>query len=136
MAVSSERAIETRALSKRYGAVEALSDLSIAVPAGSIYGFLGPNGAGKTTTIRMLLGFVRPSGGEARIFGHDCWRDGVAARRRLGYLVTGDALYPDMTGAALLDYTAALSGQPPALRRGLLDALELGAEALGRRLGT
>ena len=131
-----ELAIRTRGLSKRYGTVDALCDLSLGVPAGAIYGFLGPNGAGKTTTIRMLLGFVRPSAGEARVLGHDCWRDGVAARARLGYLVAGDALYPDMTGAALLDFAADLSGSPPASRRDLLDALELDGSALGRKLGT
>ncbi|MBA3415523.1 MAG: ABC transporter ATP-binding protein, partial [Chloroflexia bacterium] len=117
------------------GRVDALSDLSLGVPTGTIYGFLGPNGAGKTTTIRMLLGFVRPSAGSAHLLGHDCWRDGVAARSRVGYLVTGDALYPDMTGSALLDFAGDLSGQPSSLRRHLLDALELAGAALDRRLG-
>ena len=136
MTADPEFAIQTHGLSKRYGRVDALSDLSLGVPSGTIYGFLGPNGAGKTTTIRMLLGFVRPSSGTARVLGHDCWRDGVAARSRLGYLVAGDALYPDMTGAALLDFAAALSGQPPTAQLHLLNALELGGNALDRRLGT
>jgi ABC-2 type transport system ATP-binding protein len=129
-------AIATAGLGKRYGTVAALTDLTLTAPRGSIYGFLGPNGAGKTTTIRLLLGFARPTTGRALLLGHDCWRDGVAARRNLGYLVAGDALYPDMTGLALLDHAADLSGRPPILRRAVLDALDLGRAALGRRLGT
>lgn len=129
-------AIATFGLGKRYGAIAAVSDLTLTAPRGSIYGFLGPNGAGKTTTIRMLLGFARPSAGHALLLGHDCWRDGVAARRNLGYLVAGDALYPDMTGSALLDFAADLSGRPPSLRGHVLDALEFGQAALARRLGT
>ena len=127
--------IQARGLSKRYGEVLALADLDLDVPAGIVYGFLGPNGAGKTTAIRCLLGFVKPSAGSAAILGHDTWRDGVNARRDLGYLVPPDAFYPDMTGHAQLDYLARLSGKPPALRAAMLDALELGDDALGRRIG-
>src|SRR5215204_1011570 len=118
-------AISTSNLTKRYGAVTALAGIDLAVPKGVTYGFLGPNGAGKTTTIRLLMGFIRPTSGTARIWGHDCWRDGVRARAGLGFLVPADALYPDMTGHALLDYMATLSGKSPALRPRLLDALEL-----------
>ncbi len=127
-------AIETSGLTKRYGAVTALADLDLAVPRGTIFGFLGPNGAGKTTTIRLLMGFVKPSAGAARVLGHDAWKEGVAARRDLGYLVGADAFYTDMTGDAQLDYLAHLSGRSPALRRALLDVLELGPDALGRRI--
>jgi ABC-2 type transport system ATP-binding protein len=129
-------AISTTNLTKRYGVVTALDEVDLVVPSGVTYGFLGPNGAGKTTAIRLLMGFVRPSAGTARIWGHDCWRDGVRARTDLGYLVPADSLYPDMSGYALLDYMAALSGKPPLLRRRLLDALELGQDALSRRLNT
>ena len=129
-------AIAATDLVKRYGPVTALAGIDLTVPRGVTYGFLGPNGAGKTTTIRLLLGFVRPTSGAARIWGHDCWRDGVKARADLGFLVPADALYPDMSGIAQLDYLAALSGKPPRLRRRLLDALELGQDALGRRLNT
>jgi ABC-2 type transport system ATP-binding protein len=111
-------AISTTNLTKRYGAVTALAGIDLIVPSGVTYGFLGPNGAGKTTTIRLLM------------------HDGVRARSDLGFLVPADALYPDMTGRALLDYMAALSGRPPALRHLLLDALELGQDALNRRLHT
>src|SRR5215208_8111193 len=129
-------AISTTNLSKRYGAVTALAGIDLVVPNGVTYGFLGPNGAGKTTTIRLLLGFVQATSGVARIWGHDCWHDGVRARSDLGFLVPADALYPDMTGRALLDYIAALSRKPPVLRARLLDALELGQDALNRRLHT
>ncbi len=128
--------VETVGLSKRYGGFAALTDLDLAVAPGQIYGFLGPNGAGKTTAIRILLGFARATSGRARLQGHDCWRDGVAARRDLGYLVAPDALYPDMTGTAQLDYAAKLSRRPPVLRDRFLDALELPRSVLGRRLGT
>jgi ABC-2 type transport system ATP-binding protein len=129
-------AIAAVGLSKRYGTIAALTDLTMTVAPGTIYGFLGPNGAGKTTTIRLLMGFIKPSAGSAAIWGHDSHRDGVAARRDIGYLVVPGALYPDMTGRALLDYTAELSERAPTVRGLLLDALELGAEALDRRLGT
>ncbi|MGH2613901.1 MAG: ATP-binding cassette domain-containing protein [Thermomicrobiales bacterium] len=129
-------AIATSNLTKRYGPVTALDGIDLAVPHGVTYGFLGPNGAGKTTTIRLLMGFIRPTAGQARIWGHDCWHDGVRARADLGFLVPADSLYPDMSGAALLDYMAALAGKPPVLRRLLLDALELGQDALARRLNT
>jgi ABC-2 type transport system ATP-binding protein len=129
-------AIRISNLSKRFGAVTALAGIDLVVPSGVIYGFLGPNGAGKTTAIRVLTGLIRPTTGEARVWGHDCWRDGVKARADLGYLVPAEALYPDMTGIALLDYVAALGGKPALLRPLLLDALELGQATLRRRLQT
>jgi ABC-2 type transport system ATP-binding protein len=128
--------IATYNLTKRYGSITALSDANLTVPSGTIYGFLGPNGAGKTTAIRLLMGFLKPSSGRAEMFGRDCWSDGLAARRDVGFLVTADALYPDMTGTAQLDYAARLSNRKPVLRRQLLDALELGQRALERRLGS
>src|SRR3954464_904458 len=134
--LSEVAAISTTNLTKRYGAVTALAGIDLVVPSGVTYGFLGPNGAGKTTTIRLLMGFIRATSGVARIWGHDCWHDGVHARSDLGFLVPAEALYPDMTGHALLNYMASLSGKPPALRPLLLDALELGRDALNRRLHT
>ncbi len=128
--------IQTRQLTKRYGTVDALSDLDLSVPEGSVFGFLGPNGAGKTTTIRLLLGFIRPSSGAAYIHGLDTWRSGVAARRDMGYLVPPEALYLDMSGEDQLDYAARLSGRPPVLRERFLEALGLNRDALKRRLGT
>ena len=129
-------ALEFRNVGKTYGPIAALNSLSLTVERGTIHGFLGPNGAGKTTAIRILMGFLKASSGTCRIFGLDPWREGVEARRRVGYLVTADALYPDMSGNDQLAFAAEISGGAPALRGRVLDALELSADALGRRLGT
>src|SRR3954470_2751645 len=144
-------AIETAGLTKHYGqasgsiaslrarlgmpphaTVRALESLDIAVREGEVFGFLGPNGAGKSTTIRLLLGFLHPTAGSARVLGLDTVRDSVAIRRRLGYLPSGIALYDTLTGEQLLDYLAALSGRPPVRRRQLCDRLELSAATLKR----
>jgi ABC-2 type transport system ATP-binding protein len=82
------------------------------------------------------MGFIQATSGVAHVWGHDCWHDGVRARADLGFLVPAEALYPDMTGQALLDFMAKLSGKSPVLRPLLLDALELGQDALNRRLHT
>ncbi len=132
-------AIETRGLTKHFGRrgeIIALADLNLTVSQGVMFGFLGPNGAGKTTAIRLLLGFIRPTSGAATIFGHNTWREGVRARRDLGYLVAPEAFYPDMSGTAQLDYLARLSGRPPVLRERVRTALELGSDALERRIGS
>jgi ABC-2 type transport system ATP-binding protein len=128
-------AIAVNRLSKRYGSVMALDGISLHVRAGEIYGFLGPNGAGKTTAIRSLLGFVRPTTGNCQLFGHDCWNEGVKARRDLGFLVSTGTLYSDMTGNTYLDYAARLAQQPPTLKSTILDRLELGQPALQRKIG-
>ena len=128
-------AIAVDRLSKRYGTVTALDAISLRVHAGETYGFLGPNGAGKTTAIRSLLGFIRPTSGNCRIFGHDCWYDGVQARQHLGFLLATDTLYPNMTGHAYLDYAARLTQQASTLRTMLLDRLELDDNALRRKIG-
>jgi beta-exotoxin I transport system ATP-binding protein len=112
--------------------VVALSDLTIDVRAGEIFGFLGPNGAGKSTTIRILLGFLHPSAGSARVLGHDVVTDGLAIRGRTGYLPGGIALYDTMSGADLLDYLARLYGRPAPLRAELVERLELSAADLRR----
>ena len=100
-------AIETVGLTKHYGprtgVVRALEALDLTVRAGEVFGFLGPNGAGKSTTIRLLLGFLHPTAGHARVLGLDTARESVAIRRRLGYLPTGIALYDTLTGEELLD---------------------------------
>ncbi len=128
-------AIAVNRLSKRYGAVTALDAISLHVPVGEVYGFLGPNGAGKTTAIRSLLGFIRPTSGACQIFGHDCWKDGVRARRDLGFLIATNTLYADMTGSAYLDYAARLTQHATPLRETLLATFELGDAALQRKIG-
>lgn len=100
------RGIRTHKLTKFYGSTQtaALTDLSIAIEPGEIYGFLGANGAGKSTTIRLLLNFLQPSAGTATINDLDSVRDAVEVKRHIGYLSGDVALYPKATGAELLDY--------------------------------
>lgn len=102
--------IQIDKLSKRYGNVQALTDLTLNVNRGEVFGYLGPNGAGKTTTIRLLLDFIRPTGGSARIFGLDAQRDSVAIRKRVGNLPGELALWDRMTGWELVNYLGGLRG--------------------------
>ena len=102
--------IKVEHLSKRYGAVTAVDDLSFEVGKGEIVGFLGPNGAGKSTTMRMLAGYLPPSGGRAEIAGYDIFRDSIKARERIGYLPENVPLYNDMRVTEYLKYRAALKG--------------------------
>ncbi len=98
--------INTYGLSKRYDGAKnfALRDLELAIKPGEIYGFLGPNGAGKTTTIRLLMNFILPTRGEAKIMGLDSVEQSVEVKDRVGYLAGEPAFYPKMTSAQLLDY--------------------------------
>jgi ABC-2 type transport system ATP-binding protein len=135
--------IETNGLTKHYGGgrlparrrserVRALSDLSIEVREGEVFGFLGPNGAGKTTMIRLLLGFLQPTSGGASVLGHDIRRNSLAIRRDTGYLPGGIALYDTLTGEQVLDYLAALYRRPAPLRASLADRLEMARATLRR----
>jgi lantibiotic transport system ATP-binding protein len=102
-------AIETIGLSRYFGDVHAVDDLSLHVPRGSVYGFLGPNGAGKTTTIRMLLGLTRPNRGEIRLFGEQVTpANRWACLRRIGAMVETPSLYPHLTGRENLELTRGL----------------------------
>jgi len=89
--------IETQSLTKCYGSRVGVSDLSIEVGEGSIYGFLGPNGSGKTTTIRVLMGLMKGSEGAARIFGRDCWKASAVVKAEIGYMPGDVRLYPWLT---------------------------------------
>ena len=91
-------AVATEGLSKSFGPVRALSDLSLRVERGEVFGFLGPNGAGKTTTIRLLLGLLAPSGGSATVLGHPVRLGGAAWRAEIGYLPGEVAFWPHLTG--------------------------------------
>lgn len=128
--------ISTRGLTKRYGALTALKGLDLDVQPGEIFGFLGLNGAGKTTAIRLLLDFIRPSAGQALIFGYDCWSQSLEVRARVGYLPGELGLYLDLTGLETLDFLAGLNRQPvdPRRRQELCDRLELPRSDLRRRL--
>ena len=108
----------------------------MSVEEGEIFGFLGPNGAGKTTTIRILTGFIRTQGGDARVLGLDAWRNVVEVKRRTGFLPDLISFGAGFTGRAFLDYIARLRGfsGPPPRQRELLDRLELPDAALDRRI--
>ncbi len=103
-------AIATEDLTKRFGAVEAVSGVALRVPERSVYGFLGPNGSGKTTTIRLILGLLRPTAGTARIFGHDIRRARLAALRAVGAVIETPALYDHLSGRENLEITRGVLG--------------------------
>ncbi len=92
----------THGLRKLYGRRVGVEDLDLSLAEGTIFGFLGPNGSGKTTTIRLLLGFLRPTAGTARIFDLDCWRDSARLKEEVGYLPGDLRLYAWMTGRTAL----------------------------------
>jgi ABC-2 type transport system ATP-binding protein len=103
--------IQTQQLTRLYGHRRGISDVNLAIEAGSLYGFLGPNGAGKTTTIRVLLGFLRPSFGEARIFGRDCWRESALIKEQVGYVPGDLRLWPWLTGHSALSLFSRIRGR-------------------------
>lgn len=107
-----EYLIETRGLSRRFGAHVAVNDLNLLVPAAGVYGFLGPNGAGKTTAIRMLLGLIRPDAGEVRLFGRALNSNHRLLMNRVGALVEAPSLYPHLTGRENLEVTRRLLRTP------------------------
>ncbi len=113
--------IEARGLTKRYGDLVAVEEVSFSLARGEVVGFLGPNGAGKTTTIRMLTGFLPPTDGTAVIAGHDIFGDPIAARRAIGYLPETPPLYPEMTVRSFLEYVARIKDVPRAERRAAVD---------------
>ncbi|MEM1178697.1 MAG: ABC transporter ATP-binding protein [Acidobacteriota bacterium] len=102
--------IEARGLTRRYGEMTAVHDVSFSVADGEILGLLGPNGAGKTTTIRMITGFLPPSEGRVTLAGEDLFADPIKARRALGYLPENVALYTEMRVEEYLRYRAKLAG--------------------------
>ena len=102
--------IEIEGLTKRFGTFTAVDNVSFTVSRGEVVGFLGPNGAGKSTTMRMLAGFMIPTGGTARIEGHDVQTDGVAARRALGFLPEGAPTYGEMSVTGFLRFCARIRG--------------------------
>ena len=101
-------AIEVSNLTKRYGEVLAVNDISFSVKKGELFGFLGPNGAGKTTTINMLTGLARLDAGMINISGIDCTRNPKAAQHLIGVVPDESNLYPELTGFENLCFCAAL----------------------------
>ncbi|MBI2159873.1 MAG: ATP-binding cassette domain-containing protein [Candidatus Rokubacteria bacterium] len=109
--------IEVQKLTKHYGPVTAIRDVSFSVAPGEIVGFLGPNGAGKTTTMRILACFMPATSGAARVAGYDVFRQSMDVRRRIGYLPENVPLYTDMRVAPYLDFVAEVKGVGRAERR-------------------
>ncbi len=109
--MGSDMLLRTEHLTKDYGRFRALDDLNLEVAPSEVFGLLGPNGSGKSTALRLLLGFLRPTAGKATIADHDCWRDGVAARRHVAYLPGELRLYENMTGRQLVRFLSSLRGQ-------------------------
>jgi ABC-2 type transport system ATP-binding protein len=107
---SHESVVHTESLTKRYGRVLALDGLGLDIRAGEVVGYLGPNGAGKTTTLRLLMGYLRPTSGRARVHGLDCWRDTVAVHARTGYLPGDLRLWPRMSTRAIAGHLGRLRG--------------------------
>ena len=118
--------VETNALTKRFGPIRALTDCSMRAEAAEVLGLLGPNGAGKTTLLRLLLGFLKPSSGWARIDGLDCYRKSVHVHRRVAYLPGEVRLFRNMRGRDLLSFMQRVRPGGNAQRSRLLAArLEL-----------
>jgi ABC-2 type transport system ATP-binding protein len=115
--------IEVQHLSKRYGRVTAVDDVSFRVERGEILGFLGPNGAGKTTTMRILTGYMPASAGKAIVAGFDVFDQPVEAKRRTGYLPETPPLYPDMSVLEYLTFVAKIKGVPAAERTQRVNAV-------------
>ncbi len=103
-------AIEMRGVSKSYGQVQALQDMCLTVPTGSIFGLMGPNGAGKTTSIKLMLGLMRLTAGSLTVLGVVPSGDETVLRRRIGFVPEDFSLYPQMTGHEILDFNARLYG--------------------------
>ena len=131
-----EPAIRAEGLTKYYGPVIGVEELSFDVSQGEVYGFLGANGAGKTTTIRLLLDLLRPSRGRATVLGIDCHRDSLAARRQIGYLPGELPIYSDLSAAGYLNYLARLDDRPVpyGYLNDLLTRFDVSQVDLGRRL--
>jgi ABC-2 type transport system ATP-binding protein len=130
--------IQLQNLSRNYGDRPAVRGISLDIPAGEVFGLLGPNGAGKSTTMKMLATLLRPSGGTARIAGHDLLTEPNEIRRTIGYVPEGADLYEVLSGEEFLDLVRDLHQVPAdeaARRRApLVEAFSLGND-LGRAMG-
>jgi ABC-2 type transport system ATP-binding protein len=127
-----EPIIETRSLSRRFGSLVAVKDVSLSVTRGEIFGVLGPNGAGKSTTIRMLCGILDPSGGSGTVVGYDIATQAERIKERIGYMTQRFSLYEDLSVVENLTFYAGIYGVPRAKRRARVDAV-LEQSGLGGR---
>ncbi|RZJ37249.1 MAG: ABC transporter ATP-binding protein, partial [Brevundimonas sp.] len=125
-------AIETHALTRRFKRHLAVDAVSMTVPDKAVYGFLGRNGAGKTTTLKMLLGLIAPTSGQARVAGVDVARDRLAAARRIGALLEAHGFYGNLSGRENLDLTRTLLGLPKTEIDRVLEVVEMTDNAARR----
>ncbi|MCP5021964.1 MAG: ABC transporter ATP-binding protein [bacterium] len=109
--------IEIQNLSKRFGRLQAVDDVSLQVTPGEVLGFLGPNGAGKSTTMKMVTGFLTPDSGSVTVLGHNLAKNAITVKASIGYLPEGAPLYPDMTPESLLHFSGRARGIASGLRR-------------------
>lgn len=116
MNMNGNYAIQTANLTRRFGAMTAVNDVSLAIPQGQIYGFLGPNGSGKSTTIRMLCGLLKPSAGQVNVLGHEVPRESELLRRKIGYMTQTFSLYSDLSTLENLEFMARIFSLPGAKR--------------------
>jgi len=124
--------IHTEHLSRRFGHLVAVRDVSLDVQRGEIFGILGPNGAGKSTTIRMLCGILDPSGGRGTVVGFDIARDAERIKERIGYMTQRFSLYEDLTVLENLTFYAGIYGVPLGVRRKRIDEV-IATTGLGAR---
>ncbi|MCH7833328.1 MAG: ABC transporter ATP-binding protein, partial [Proteobacteria bacterium] len=115
--------IALKGLTKRFGPLLAVDDISMTIASGEVLGFLGPNGAGKSTTMRMLAGFIEPTSGTAEVCGFDVTRHPVEVKRRIGYLPEGAPAYGDMTAESYLGFIAEVRGFDGPEKRRRIDAI-------------
>ena len=131
--------VNVKGLSKRFGALVAVDDVSFTARAGEVVGFLGPNGAGKSTTMKMITGFLRPSAGQVTVCGFDIAYAPLEVKRRIGYLPEGAPCYGDMKCGDYLAFAADLRNIPAARRAERMDAaieqMQLGS-VLAQRIET
>ena len=113
----SGHSLEINNLTKKFGKIEALRGITLTVGKGEVFGYIGPNGAGKTTTIRVLLGILQPTGGKAKVFGLDPWRDAVEIHKKIAYVPGDVSLWPNLTGGEVIDLFVSLRGKHDKARR-------------------
>ena len=117
--------LETKELTKRFGKVQALDGVDLAVEEGEVYGFIGPNGAGKSTTIRILLGILKANEGSANIFGEDAWKKAVSIHRRIAYVPGEVNLWPNLSGGETIDVLLRMKkGQDKKYREELMERFD------------
>ena len=129
---SGNSVIELENLTKHYGDVVGIQDLSLEVNDGEVFGLLGPNGSGKTTTIRLILDFIRPTSGKISVFGLSPRSDGLAIRQRVGYLPGDFVTYDHMTGGTVTEYFTHLRHAEPVKLEALCERFKLD---LSRKIG-